>query len=520
MKYKDINEDNIKYARDVYFDKSSSWDSRMATLCQYFDKSERTVRYWLVALGIKHKQDVEPEQYEKARKKEVDLTKKRFMVTWAQNNTPVHKKFFNKMLSYADYINAEILVIPGRYSNRMETLNKDTKESWSEELLPYLTAKRVDLCKNLTILADIKVNATAVNPLTSLESLSTDNTSILGHPRIQMKTLPIFNINNKPRMMFSTGTCTNPNFTDSKIGAIGHFHATYGFVIVEIKDDNETYFIRQVSATENGDFIDLYHEVNDEGITRVKESLALIKGDIHYGNHDQKVLDVSFNELIPKVKPRQILLHDVIDCNSINHHEAKNFIRQYRNEVEGLNSLKKEIDELIVWLNKIKDLNIVIVRSNHDDFIDRWIINSDPKKDIKNAVEYMDYAKILLEDKAPNGILPYIINQKIPQIKCLNRNESYKIGKWQLGMHGMDGINGSKGSVNQFRKINEKSISGHSHTPSRFDGALQVGTNTKLRMGYNNGISSWAWSDVLINANGKAQHIIYVGDNREFTTFK
>ena len=50
-------------------------------------------------------------------------------------------------------------------------------------------------------------------------------------------------------------------------------------------------------------------------------------------------------------------------------------------------------------------------------------------------------------------------------------------------------------------------------------GTLQCGCNTKLRMGYNNGMSTWALSDVIIHKNAKAQHIIYHADG-EYTTFK
>jgi hypothetical protein len=84
----------------------------------------------------------------------------------------------------------------------------------------------------------------------------------------------------------------------------------------------------------------------------------------------------------------------------------------------------------------------------------------------------------------------------------------------------MDGFNGSRGSIQQYRKLNTKTISAHAHSVGRFDGALQVGCNTKLRMGYNNGVSSWVHSDVIIHENGKVQHIIYAGKEKNFTTLK
>jgi hypothetical protein len=48
------------------------------------------------------------------------------------------------------------------------------------------------------------------------------------------------------------------------------------------------------------------------------------------------------------------------------------------------------------------------------------------------------------------------------------------------------------------------------------DGALAVGTSTTLRVNYNIGPSSWLQSHVIIQQDGKAQHLNFI--NGEFTT--
>ena len=68
----------------------------------------------------------------------------------------------------------------------------------------------------------------------------------------------------------------------------------------------------------------------------------------------------------------------------------------------------------------------------------------------------------------------------------------------------------------QFRQLNTKIIVGHYHSPGRKDGAIAVGTSTKLRVGYNKGASSWLHSHVIIHSDGKAQHINLI--NNEFST--
>ena len=95
--------------------------------------------------------------------------------------------------------------------------------------------------------------------------------------------------------------------------------------------------------------------------------------------------------------------------------------------------------------------NVVIVRSNHDDFLDRWLKNEDWKKQptFKNSRLYMQLSDMLLEQYGTNpykiaGVIPALINQKFPKFKTLGRSASYQVkGGWELGQHGDVGANGS-----------------------------------------------------------------------------
>jgi hypothetical protein len=200
---------------------------------------------------------------------------------------------------------------------------------------------------------------------------------------------------------------------------------------------------------------------------------------------------------------------------------------QYRKEVKGTNSLRTEVNYMLNQLEeftKFEDCDVVIVRSNHDDFIDRWLKNGDWKKQPtpKNSMEYMEYSQILLRQYAESdkvkGVIPELINTRYPEFITLGRSDSYMVKGWELAQHGDVGSSGSRGSLQQFRKLNTKIIVGHYHAPGRMDGALSVGTTTKLRVGYNIGASSWLQSHVIIHENGKAQHINFI--EGDFTTLK
>ena len=521
MKFKKLTESQIQYIISVYNDKgNTSWEKRAAQLGEQFGVSERTIRKWVSEkLNLKEREDVVPEQYTLAQNREFDTNKKRFIITWAQNNTPVNTGLLKNMEAYAEYINASIHVIAGRYKNptSMWTNQQEQNEFWDEKVVKYLDANRHDIHKYVSIMSDIKVQPTAVNPMTGMNALSGVNSCIFGAPKVQMEMIPVLD-GNIPKMMATTGSITKKNYTDSKSGKVGDFHHTFGFCIVEIKDE-EVFFIRQVTADDKtGAFTDLYYHVSNGTVSRVVSVAAAVLGDLHLGHHDEQVIDTTLNVLFKNLKPANVVLHDVFDGHSISHHESKDAFQLYRREQDGTNSVKREVDNMLEWLKKVEKYNVTIVRSNHDDFIDRWLINNDWKKNIKNALEYIEYSHAILRGDAPKGIIPYLIEKHFPKMRTLDRSTSFKVKDWELGQHGDVGANGSRGSLLQFRKLNTKCVVGHYHSPGRKDGGLAVGTSTKLRVGYNIGPSSWLQSHVIIHEDGRAQHINFL--NGEFTTFK
>lgn len=519
MTFNQLTDEQKEYVKQTYFDKSGiSYEKRATKLSNEFDCSERTIRnWWGKELGLTEKPKVESEQYELAKKRKINKKAGIYFITSAQNNTPVHKGFYANMEAYAKKHKAEIHAILLRYKNPTSIFQDADQEFWVEEVVKYMDANRHNIHKYVTIMGDVKVQPTAVNPMSGMQALSGVDTCIFGAPKVQMETIPVLE-GMKPKMMLTTGSLTQRNYTDSKSGKLGDFHHVLGFCIVEVKDD-ETFFIRQVTADEKtGAFSDLYYRV-DKGIVSRNETIAAaVLGDLHLGHHDNQVLNKTFSVLLKKLKPANLVLHDVFDGHSISHHESKNAFKLYQREQDGSNSVLLEVDNMIAWLDKVKDFNVTIVRSNHDDFIDRWLINSDWKQNIKNAKEYMEYAYAILKGDAPKGIIPYIIEKNYPKMRTLDRETSFQVKGWELGQHGDVGSNGSRGSLLQFRKLNTKCVVGHYHSPGRKDGALAVGTSTTLRVGYNNGASGWLQSHVIIHNCGKAQHIFFF--NGEFTTFK
>ncbi len=517
MKFEELSDEQISKMSDIYWNRDLTWDQRMKSLSDLIGKSERTIQKWISKLGITEKALTESPQYIRAKERKFDKKKKRFIITWAQNDTPVHEDFVVNMEAYAREIDADIHVIAGRYKNPTSVFADKSYDTWSDRIAGYLDANRHEVHKHMWIMSDVKIQPTAVDPMTGLQGMSGINSCVFGSPKVHMETIPVLE-GNLPKMMMTTGACTLKNYTDSKSGKKGEFHHTLGFVVVEIKDSN-TFFARQVTATDDGDFCDLYYKVEDGEVSKINSVAAAILGDLHYGQHDERVISKTL-ELFKNLKPEHVVLHDVFDGLSINHHESKDPFIQYQREMDGSNSLRSEVDAMLNGLKSFEDYNVVIVRSNHDDFLDRWLKGTDWRKasTMKNSIEYMEYSALLLKGQAPNGVIPYLIKEKYPKYKTLGRSDSFVIKGWELGQHGDIGSNGSRGSLLQFRKLNTKMVVGHYHSPGRKDGALAVGTSTKLRVNYNIGPSGWLQSHVIIHQDAKAQHINFI--KGEFTTLK
>lgn len=507
MKLSEITKDDLAIIKSIYENKNKPWDARMSELMSYLGKSERHTRKMLVSLGFKGQVLEDSVEFKRAQKRKINKSKKRFLITWAQNSTPIHKEFLNNMKAYAAHIDADIHVIAGRYKNPTSVFTDEGHEVWAPEVIPYLDAARHDVHKYLSIISDVKIQPTTSEPLSGFEGISGINSCIFGHPRVHMKVIPVLE-GYKPKVMWTTGAVTVKNYTDSKNGKKGEFHHTLGFVIVEIKDKN-VFYCRQVTATDKGDFCDLFNEVKGGKVSRIDSVEAFVLGDVHVGEIDERIMKVT-TSMLDRLKPKHTMIHDLFNGHSISHHDAKNAIKRYQKIKNGTNILKTEIDNMLSWVGKYHKYNLVIVRGNHDDFVDRWIINTDWKNDVHNALEYMEYTKLLLEDKAPHGIIPYIIKQKFPKVKTLGRSDSYRVFDWELGVHGDIGVNGSRGSLEQYRRMNTKCITAHSHTPGRKDGALAVGTTTKLRVGYNIGGSGWMHCHAIIHKNKKAQQVLFI----------
>lgn len=491
-------------------------------MCQHFgleydETIGRSFRARLQKKGITKNVKVieESKSFKRARKKSFDKRRKKFLITWAQNATPVHKGFFNNLKAYAAFHKAGLHIVAGRYRNPTSVFTDAKHEEWVEEVLPYLDANRHNIHPHLQVLSDLKISPTASTPLSGLNGISALETCIVGHPRQHLKSLPV--LDGYPnKLLLSTGACTIENYTDSKSGAKGAFNHVIGAVMVEL--DGEDFHVRHISADEEGNFYDLFYKIVDgEVLDNTDGATFAVLGDIHLTEEDEEALSTAIS-LLDLMKPSHTILHDLFTASSVSAHDRKNPFIMLQKERDGELVLEDEIAYMMDWLEKHKQYNLVVSRGNHDDMLDRWLINTDWRKDY-NKFEYFKYGSILAENKAPKGIIPYLIDERFGgEVLTLGLNEGYRVLDWELSLHGQNGASGSRGSHTQFKNLNTKNVTAHGHHPHREDFHIAVGTLTKLRLGYNTSLSNWMHGLALGYPDGKVQLINII--NGRYTTFK
>jgi hypothetical protein len=440
-----------------------------------------------------------------------------YVFTWAQNATPVNEAFFTALTYLCKDKGYKLVVIPGRYKNPTSrwTQAQQSEEWWSELVTPYLFAGREAINPSLMVVADIKAQPTAVLPLTGFETITGAMSGIVGHPKLQLKTIPTPH-HKLPKVMMTTGACTVQNYTDSKAGKKGEFHHTFGACVVEIEGD--LFHTRQINAVRDGSFIDLEHEYSAKGVKKAPPAAALVMGDTHVDFVDPNVVKATFtnkNSIVNTLKPQHLVWHDLLDFYVRNHHHRDNpfnAVAQYR---AGYDSVMEEMERAAAFVEKHTPKGVinVFVPSNHPDALSRWIKDTDWRKDPANAQTYLETALEMVKSckMTPNGAtvlnpFNHWMKKLMPrsgQWELLNRDESYVINGIEVSQHGDLGPNGARGTLKNLSTIGVKNIIGHSHSPGIEAGTYQVGTSTLLRLEYNRGPSSWLHTHCIIYANGK-----------------
>ena len=436
--------------------------------------------------------------------------KKRFVITTAVDGAKAHIKFLSALDNYAEKNNAQIVIMPCEsVTNSFENNNAVFDKEFIDKKYMFVQ-KNTPLNDNL-FLCSIQVSAKQIKPITGLERLGNrEGSYIFASPKQFLEYVPSGNSRSKNYSIMTTGACTLPKYYDNKfvskrLSYIADHDHTIGAIIVEIENDKLFHF-RQIQAAEDGSFIDYGIQYNEDGTTE-NVVTNVIFGDLHGVSIEHQALNVFLNDF-SKLEVQSIFIHDLFDGYSISHHIDTIGEMSYRSDI-GRDDLSVELIEtknLLLKIDlKLDPKNIYVVKSNHDEFLYRYLKEGRYIKDPKNHYLALDLARKMLENIDP---LEYVLKSGLKDnVIFLSREDTVRIAGVECAAHGDLGTNGAKASMNTFEKIYGNCVVGHSHSPAIQRGVFRVGTLSKLDMGYNRGPSSWAHTSCLLYENGQRQLI-------------
>ena len=440
------------------------------------------------------------------------LQGKRFVFTTAQNNTYVHAKFFAALQLFCSEKNAQLVVSTITYNKSgFQNGTKDDDKLWYDPVLTeYIRNESLEVANGLVFCGELDILPTAVSPMSGFENYTQEASGIIPHTKVQMQSLPRMK-DSPERFLYTTGAVTLRNYIQRKAGQKAEFHHVFGALYVEV-DEQGDWFARQLIADENGVFHDLDAQYDFNGVTTMPVA-GITWGDIHVEKLDMQVFAAAWSDdsMLTALRPKWQFIHDLTDFSARNHHNIKDkfFLAEQHHRAQG--NVEKDLHRSGTFLNYITRFGnrAVVVDSNHDQALERWLREADISQDPENA-EFYHRASMMIHMHIRKGE-PFHVYQwavtadgTIPSDSMfLREDDSFLLHGIEHGLHGHRGPNGARGNPRGFRSIGRKVNIGHMHSAGIFDGVYVAGVSGKLDMGYNKGPSSWSHSHILTYANGK-----------------
>lgn len=450
---------------------------------------------------------------------------KRYVITTAQSNTAVHADFWRNLQAFAKYVDAKIMVSQITYNKasygrkavkpgKGPTLD-DKKNLWFDKRLDgHFFNDRIALAPTLTLCAEQNILPTAERPLSGFQTYpGMGSSAIFPHTTIAMESVPVMQ-GSETKINYTTGAVTARNYIAKKSGLKAEYHHAYGALIVEV-DSRGDWWVRQLNARDDGSFSDLDLHAAGGKVTKGNRIEAINWGDVHWEVIDPAVAAANWSAggIIDTLKPKYQFMHDTIDFHARNHHIRGNPHANFKRWQAGRSSVKSEFIRVRDFMNDIchRDFcKTVVVDSNHDNALERWLREGDYKIDPENAVFFLECQALkyaALEEGDDKFHLIEAVMQSIgirPGLRFLREDESFVIcGTIECGMHGHLGPNGARGTAANLSRIGTKANTGHSHTAAIVQGLYVAGTCSKLRLEYTKGPSSWTHSHIVTYSTGK-----------------
>lgn len=462
-----------------------------------------------------------------------------YILTSAQDRTRLHRECWDNLLALAEHDHAKIMVSTFKYNKdaqgqraqaKFETREAELAALYPVEIRPYICDHRVDLAPNLVWCGELNVLPTAESPLSGLESYTYRKSTIVPHPKLELRSVPAMK-GEGVKLLYTTGCVTQRNYIKRKVGYKAESYHSYGALIVEIDHDG-FWWCRQLQLGPDGAIYDLERKVKNGKVTTGHRVYDVCWGDIHCAKIDVKVADLSWGHhprsILETLRPRMQHVHDLLDFSGRSHHTRKDPHAVFASWLRGNWLMSKELAHTgkVVFEDVAREwCETIVVNSNHDRHMDRFLKEMDWREDPANAELILGLNAVILkrirEGTEKNlclleHALKWYADRNHPEVyqhdrkmnvRFLREDESHVIlpdidGGIECGLHGDRGANGAKGTINGIAKIDRKVNGADKHAQAIVNHAYFCGTNGELDQGWNHGLSSWSVADTVTYDNG------------------
>lgn len=446
---------------------------------------------------------------------------KRYLLTCAQNNAYVHPELWKNLLAFKSYMNAELMVSQITYNINAYTAQPakpgsraTDKKLWYDPVLEqFVSNARVELAPGLVWCGEANILPTAERPLRGFETYTGRKSGVFPHTKLAMDSIASGK-HEATKFNYTTGCVTQMAYIQRKAGQKAEFHHAYGALLVEV-DSRGRWFVRQLNALRDGSFQDLDLVVSDGKVTKGHRVEAINWGDIHEEQLDEQVRELAWGKggMLDTLKPKYQFMHDSLSFHRRNHHDRGDPHLRFLKFVRGQESVREELRSLARFL-KVESARdwckTLIVNSNHDNALERWLREADYRADPPNAILFLELQlqkyRALAADDGGFLLLEWALRQEglDTEVQFLREDESFLLcGEIECGMHGHLGPDGTKGTPFGLARMGRKANTGHTHKAGIIDGQYTSGTSSQLDLGYNKGPGSWSHSHIVTYPNGK-----------------
>ncbi len=468
------------------------------------------------------------------------------IVTSAQFGATLNTEVFASLKRYAEYLGYALVVLPIKYGQiktvHQKAIDKRVLTStFDENLKGYMLFEDFSFAEGMLTLNVMRLRPTLTRFLTdAICERGGMASQIFAAPKLELEFRPRLR-HDYPKAIMTTGAVTHPDYhvdnlgQQDRTGEIARAEHTYSAIIVEFSS-RKTFHFRQLLSTTTGEFYDIdpVHGgavyVTPKAVElRPDDVVAAVLGDWHTTKTHPDVRTITFQDMLPTLKPKHVVLHDLFDGDSINHWEERQASRRaYKGPMQA-DSLEVELNALITELNWMGSCmpgaTLHIVASNHNEFLRRYIEDLRWVSDNTNLAIGAKLFSALQEDLkqrspekhelSPMDPVNWWVNQHAPSVRTHGRRgklilpDTPDSKKILLSLHGDIGPRGQKaGSLVAFRKWNQWIIIGHDHSAAILGPIWRVGTSTHLVEHYVSGpATNWTHTHALVYANGQRQLI-------------